>query len=205
MSALELSDDALITLLRNMFEQQHVSFSSLFLVGYANWKVMYGAFLYALKKDAEAGKQASDHSPNLEGYIKFLAVTNASLSPRSDNYEWASRRIFHAFLATLLRIAHGRARKKPELWGPIAEIWVGLLPGAAKLREIIDRTKLWSDDETSEFRDIKTEKDGENYCLAHLAPEEVRFHERISAWREKDLPPDVIAQIRADEKLLFGE
>ena len=50
MSALELSDGALINLLCNMFKQQHVSFSSLFLVGYANWSVQYNTFLYALRR-----------------------------------------------------------------------------------------------------------------------------------------------------------
>ena len=135
----------------------------------------------------------------------MLAVTNASLSPNSNEYEMGSRRVLYTFLASLLRIAHERARKNPDLWNSIADVWVALLPGARKLREVIDRTKLWSDDETLWFSDVKTEMDGENYCLAHLAPQEIRYHDKISAWQERDLPPDIIAQIREDEKLIRGE
>ena len=96
-------------------------------------------------------------------------------------------------------------KRNPLLWDDIAGIWVTLLPGARSIRKVIDETALWTSDETDYFETVKTEQDGESYCLSVLAPAEIRYHAKISAWQEKDLPPDVIASLRETEKLIRGD
>jgi hypothetical protein len=204
-SALKLSDGALVDLLREMFEQQHVDFGALFLVGDENWPVYYGVFCDAVNKDAEGSKTSPPYPPTIEGYVEFLAAAKARLQPGSADYEIGSRRILYLYLASLLRLAHRRASEKPELWDSVAEIWVALLPGARKLREVIDRTRLWGTEESIWFRDLRTEEDGEHYCLAHMAPPEIRYHKKVEDWLEKDLPPDVIASLREIDKHMGGE
>jgi hypothetical protein len=69
----------------------------------------------------------------------------------------------------------------------------------------LDKTSLWSADEAAYFAEIKTEDDGEKYWLGFLAPEEIRYHKKMSAWYEKDLSPETLASLRETEKFMQGE
>ncbi len=204
--AATLGDAALIGMLRQYVQQQHARASALFLVGYQSWKQGYWLFYSAVTADKNDKHQGSDKYPaSLEGYVYFLADAYANCSSDTLEHEVAKRRIFYLYLATLLEIAQSRAKKNPLLWDDIADIWVMLLPGARLLRKVIDETAVWTSDETDYFESVKTEQDGESYCLSALAPVEIRYHNKISAWQEKDLPPDVIASLRQAEKLIRGD
>jgi hypothetical protein len=150
-------------------------------------------------------KKANEFESSLEGMAAFLDATRQKYSGTSANDEANSRRFFYLYLAALLKILHARARAKPELWDAVAAIWLQLLPGAHALRETIDRTSLWTVDEVVFFQDIKTEIDGENYCLALMAPPEIRYHQIITDWQEKDLSPEIKEELRAMERLIHDE
>ena len=200
--ATELSDGALTGLLINQFEQQHARSSALFLVGYFNWVSYYSAF-----KHTVAAQSAGKYIGTLDGYVTFLSELSARHTSDSVPDVIASRRSFHLFLSTLLKIAQNRVRANGGSWDDIAEVWIRLLPGARLLGKTLDETALWDSDDIREFEKIKTELDGESFCLAHLAPEEVRYHPKIQEWLEKDLPLEIKAELesmKADMRKMMG-
>ena len=90
-----------------------------------------------------------------------------------------------------------RAKEQPALWERLADVWAALLPGAAVLRRTLDTTQLWSPSETTFFDSVKTEKDGESYCVAHAMPPELRDHKKIWDWLWRDTPPELRAELEA--------
>ena len=164
--------------------------SALFLVGYENWASFYSAF-----KQAAAAEKNGKYNLTLDGYISFLIEAFAQHTTNSAQDAVASRRIFHMYLATLLKIAQNRAGTSDGNWDGIAEVWIRLLPGARFLRTTIDETDLWSSREVRGFEDIKTESDGESYCFLNLMPVQVQQHPKIGEWKDKDLSPEMKTEI----------
>lgn len=191
------TDHRLITVIRSTFEASQPVVGALFLVAYENLHIYYTAFVRAAKEEKNV-------SPTMEGFAKFLAGEHAKWVTSSTESEINSRRFFYLYTAAMLNIAHARARARPELWDEICAVWIALLPGARGLRKTIDTTALWKPSETEFFATIQTEQEGEHYCLSFLVPPEIRFHERIKEWLEKDLPPEVRAELRAMDRQLFG-
>ncbi len=193
-----LSDKGLADVVRKMFEYQNTAQKAHFLVAYENFRIYFSVF-------SSAAKKTNEFESSLEGMAAFLDEAGQKYSGTSVSDEANSRRFSYLYLAALLKILHARARVRPELWDAVAGIWLQLLPGARALRETIDRTILWTADEVVFFQDIKTEDDGENYCLALMAPPEIQYHQIIKDWQEKDLTPEIKAELRAMDKLFRGE
>jgi hypothetical protein len=194
-----LSDKTLCELLTKLFDSQHPTFGALFLVAFANWQVDY----VIMHQVVQLGR---GYSHTLEGYARFLSD---SLNNARMHDEAARRILFYKYLAALTQIATERARRRPEVWDDVAGIWVALLSGARALRSTIDRTALWGAKQTAEFKNVRTETDGENYCISMLAPREIRAHPKVIAWREKDLSPQERAEIQGivdeAERLIRGD
>ena len=193
-----LSDEALLDIIRRTFEIESDIVGALFLVAYENFNIYYSVFIKALET-------SKDYPTSLEGMAAYLDAYRGKYSGTSVNDEANARRFFYLYVAALLKIAHARAKAKPELWDGIATVWVALLPGARALRRTIDTTNLWTADETVFFQSIRTEDEGENYCLALMAPSEIRYHRKVTEWQERDLSPEVRADLREMAKLLRGE
>lgn len=193
-----LSDEGLADLIRKTFESQDKVVGALFLVAYENLPVYFSVF-------SRAAEEEKEFDNSMEGMAVFLDSTRRKYSGTSISDETNSRRFFYLYLAALLKVLHARAKARPELWDAVAAIWVQLLPGAHALRETLDRTNLWTPDEVVLFQDIKTGMEGENFCLSFMAPSEIRYHQTIRDWQEKDLSPEIIAELRATERLLRGE
>lgn len=193
-----LSDKGLADLIRKTFENQNQVVAALFLIAYENFSIYFSVF-------SNAAKESNEFKNSLEGMAAFLDASRRKYSGTSTNDEANSRRFFYLYLVALLRILHVRANAKPELWDAVAAIWLQLLPGAHALRKTIDRTNLWTADEVAFFQDIRTEIDGENYCLSLMAPPEIRYHQIIIDWQEKDLSPEIKEELRAMERLVRGE
>lgn len=189
------SGDRLITVIRSTFEAEQPVAGALFLIAYENLPIYYTAFVRAAKEERGV-------SPTMEGFAKFLAGEHAKWVTSSTESE-INRRLFYLYTAAMLNIAHARARVRPELWDEICAVWIALLPGARGLRKTIDTTVLWKPSETEFFATIQTEQEGEHYCLSFLVPPEIRYHEKINEWLEKDLPPEVRAELRAMDKQFF--
>ena len=69
----------------------------------------------------------------------------------------------------------------------------------------MDKTSLWSADEAAYFGEIKSEDQDEKYWLGFFAPVAIRYHQKVSAWYERDLSPETIASIRETEKFMRRE
>ena len=124
---------------------------------------------------------------SLGGMSSFFAAEHGKRRSNSEADEVSRRRFFYLCIAALLRVAHLRAKAKPELWDDIVEIWVALLPGARALRSTLDRTSLWRKDHIGFFDLVKTENEGEWHCLNIIMPSNLRRHKKITAWQERDL------------------
>lgn len=190
----DLSDDALIGLLRQTFDSHNEVVAALFLVAYENFFV-YSNLFY------NAAQSSNEYPASMDGLVRFLAAGYAKHSSDSVDDEANRRRFFYLYLAALLKIAHERAKRNPVLWDAVAGIWVSLLPGARALRKTLDRTGLWKPDEIEFFQDIKTPDDGQTYCESLMLPSEIRYHARIKSWRERDLSPEVRAELDKIDKL----
>jgi len=130
-----------------------------------------------------------------ENFVRYLAYERSRYKSSSVHDEVNSRRFFYFYVAALLNIAQSRAKERPALWDEISDIWLLLLPGARTLRKTLDSTQLWSHDEIQFFANVKTEDEGENYCLRHVAPQEVRDHKKIDNYLWKDTPQKARDQI----------
>ena len=193
-----LSDEKMLGVIRETFAAHNEAASALFLVAYENFFVYSSIFMRAEEREPRYGA-------SLDGLAVFLEESRLKLSGASIQEEVGSRRFFYLYLATLLKIIEGRADKRPELWEDIALLWVQLLPGARALRKTLDCTQLWTVDEIIYFKDIDTEEDGEKYCLQIMIPPEIRYNSIIIEWQERDLSPEVKAELRAIEALMRGE
>lgn len=192
-----LSDENILKIIKDTFSLHDDTVSALFLVAYENFPVYWTVF-------AETENVGNDYGASLERFAKFLEDSMRRASGGSIEDEINSRRFFYLYIATLLKTIQLRAKNKPELWDEISSLWVILLPGARALSKTISRTHLWTEDETVYFQDIKTEDDGENYCLTIMAPEEVKDNKKIRDWKERKFSAEEIAKIREMERLMHS-
>ena len=156
---------------------------ALFLVAWENVPVYYPSFHKAMEEERL-------FPANLEGMSSFFAAEHAKHQSQSEADEVARRRSFYFYVAALLKVAHQRAKSKPELWDEIVEIWVALLPGARALRATLDRTQLWRAEQTEFFDTIRTEDEGEWHILHIVMPSNLRYHQKVVDWQERDLTPE---------------
>lgn len=195
----ELTDTQLIASIRDTFTSNHVSVASLFLVAYANFTPYYSVFC-----NSKPG-EAREYTADLDGMAELLADAHARYLSGSEHDEVNKRRFFYLYLSALLWAAHRRAKANPELWDALADVWIPLLEGGRALRATLDRTSLWKSDETVFFDDVRTEDDGERHVEGVMMPSEVRYHTKVNAWRERDLPQDIRDDLAQMDKLLRGE
>lgn len=181
--AASLTDSQLVQSILSVFKNQRPVVGALFLVAWENVPVYYPPFHKAME---EEGLFPAD----FEGMSSFFAAEHSKHISQSEADEISQRRFFYFYVAALLKVAHLRAKSKPELWEQIVEIWVSLLPGARALRTTLDRTHLWRKEQTDFFDLIKTEDEGEWYVLHIIMPSNLRYHEKIVAWQERDLTPE---------------
>jgi hypothetical protein len=196
-SAESLDDAALVRGLLRVVEGAAPIVPAMCLIAYENVFMLKAGFERAMRNVAEC-------PPSLENLARWLEKERTQFTSGSIEDEANSRRYFYFHIAVLLSIAHARAKERPGLWDAIAEVWVAMLPGAAALRKTLDTTQLWSASETAFFDNIKTEKEGEHYCLAHVTPSELRDHKRIIDWFWRDTPPAVRAEIEASIDDVMG-
>ncbi|HET7561450.1 MAG TPA: hypothetical protein VFJ87_03615 [Rhodanobacteraceae bacterium] len=192
-----LSDEALASVIHKTFQGQSDAVGALFLVAYENFPVYFSAF-------EEAVKESAEFPPSLEGMVSFLDRERAKHAGQSIRDEASSRRYFYLLLAALLNALHARAKQKPALWEAVAAVWVALLPGARALRRVLDSTSLWTTDEIAYFKDVRTEDEGESYCLSQLVPSEIRYHSVVQDWLERDFSADVRAELGKMDKFRHG-
>lgn len=193
-----LSDEKLLMVIRGTFAANDDTAKALFLIAYENFPVYSALFFQAERAEPQYGA-------SLDGFARFLEESHRKCTDASVADEAGSCRFHYLEMATLLKILELRAKESPELWDGIAALWVELLPGARALRKTVDRTRLWRAEEIEWFRGVKTESEGETYCITVLMPQEVRHHQRVVDWQERDLPPQVIAEIRTMERMISGE
>jgi hypothetical protein len=134
-------------------------------------------------------------SPSLENLARWLEQEHSRFTSGSIEDEANSRRYSYFHTAVVLTIAHTRAAKQPALWDSLADIWAALLPGAAALRRTLDTTSLWAPSETAFFDGVKTESDGENYCVTHMLPPELKEHKKIWDWLWRNVSPEQRGEI----------
>lgn len=181
--AAALTDSQLVQSVLSVFRDQSPVVGALFLVAWENVPVYFPSFLKAMEEEKR-------FPASLEGMSSFFALEHSKHTSTSESDEVARRRFFYFYVATLLKVAQLRARSKPELWDQIVDVWVALLPGARALRATLDRTQLWRKEHTDFFDAIKTEDEGESHVLQISMPSNLRYHEKITAWQERNLTPE---------------
>ena len=181
--AATLTDSQLVQSILGVFKNQSPVVGALFLVAWENVPAYYPSFHKAMEEEGL-------FPANFEGMSSFFAAEHSKHISQSEADEISQRRFFYFYLAALLKVAHLRAKSKPELWEQIVEIWVALLPGARELRATLDRTQLWRKEYTEFFDSIKTEDEGEWHVLRIIMPSNLRYHEKVVAWQERDLTPE---------------
>jgi len=196
--ASEFTDADLIEFIQKVFARQKPVVAALFLVALENLPVYYSVFSNAMRDGGE-------HPDSMEGMVAFVLDAHAKHQGTSDYDEVNKRRWFYLYVAALLKIAHRRARSKPELWDSVADIWVLLMDGARELRATLDRTDLWKPNEVDFFTKVASEQDGERYVESLLIPEEIRYHAKLRAWAERDLSPEIREELAKMDKLIRGE
>lgn len=194
----QLEDSALVSFIKQVFQNENVIVASLFLIGLQNFGVYYSVFINSMK-------QSEEYPPTLEGMSAFILDSHAEHSSNSTHDEINTRRWFYLYVAALLTVAYSRAKQNPTLWDDIAEVWVSLMPGAQALRNTIDSTSLWKPSETDFFNEFSTEDDGEKYVESILIPNEVRFHSKLIEWQERDLPQEIRDELAQIDRLIRGK
>jgi hypothetical protein len=190
-----LDDESLLGGIRTTFEGKLPVVGALFLVAYENLFVVRIAFDRCFRDSKEC-------PATTDNFVRWLAYERSKYKSSSIHDEANNRRYFYFYVAALLKIAQSRAEKQPALWDKIADIWILLLPGARALRKTLDSTQLWPPDEVEFFANVKTEGQGENHCLQHVAPPEVRDHKKIDDYLWKDTPQEMRDQI---ERTIEGD
>ena len=178
--AADLSDSQLVAAILSVFRNQSPIVGALFLVAWENTPVYYPSFYKAMEEEKL-------FPANFEGMSSFYAAEHAKRTSNSDSDEASRRIFFYFYTAALLTVAHLRAKAKPELWDEIVEVWVALLPGARALRTTLDRTQLWRKEQTEFFDSVTTEDGGEWHCLHIIMPSNLRYHQKVVDWQERDL------------------
>jgi len=168
------SDNRLVSVIRSTLEASPAIVGCFFLVAYENADVICGVF-------SRVAKEEGSYPATVEGFVRFLADEHAKRKSASTEDAINRRRYFYLYSSTLLKVAHGRAKQHPELWDQIADIWIALMKSARHLRNTLDTTGLWTSSETEFFANVKTEQDGERYCLM-VAPPEIRYHKKLADW-----------------------
>lgn len=202
--AASLTDSQLVESILSVFKNESPVVGALFLVAWENVPVYYPSFQKAMEEDGL-------FPANFEGMSSFFAAEHSKHTSQSEADEISRRRFFYFYAAALLKVAHLRAKSNPELWEHIAEIWVALLPGARALRATLDRTQLWRREHTDFFDLIKTEDEGEWHVLHVIMPSNLRYHEKVVAWKERDLTPaerkliDETCNVFGNEKSATGD
>jgi hypothetical protein len=196
--ATDMSDSALVDFVLKVFSESKPVVGALFLVGLENLPVYYSVFHRNMLESKE-------YPSSMDGMVAF--VLDAHLEHLGDaiENEVNRRRWFYIYVAALLTIAHNRARAKPELWDAVAEIWVLLMEGARALPTTLDKTALWKPSEVELFNVVQNEEDGEKLVEHLLLPKEIRYHEKLKAWRERDLPQDIRDELARMDNLIRGE
>ncbi len=194
--SIELSDDVLVRFILKTLNSQNLTVSALFLVAYENSRAYYSVFL-----DSVQSAKTEQYAPSFDGMIDWLISLYARHMGTSTEDEFAKRRAFYFYLAILLKIAHKRAKMNPSLWDLIVDVWLRLIEGSRVLRTTLEKTSLWTTDETTYFQDIKSPNDGQKHCLGLMVPSEIRHHPKISEWLERDLPENVRAQIQKNVEI----
>jgi hypothetical protein len=195
--ATDLADESLIAAIHGVFSNQKPVVAALFLVALENLPVYFSVFCTAAR---EEGK----YPPTMDGMVDFLRRAYDEHRGSSDFDEVNRRRWFYLYTAALLNIAHARARARPALWESVADIWVLLLDGARCLRDTLDGTSLWKPDEIEFFDNVASADGGEQYVESLLLPAEIRYHAKLTAWRERDLPPEIKAELDRMDNLMRG-
>ncbi len=175
-----LNDHELIEYIGTLFSKNKPVVSALFLVAMENLPFRYANFHKAMLKSKK-------YPASMDGLVEFVLNTHAEHQGDTLHDEIESRRWFYFYAAALLTIAHERARKNPELWEGLAEIWSQLLAGAHALRSTIDQTSLWNAHEVFTFSEIQNGPDGEKFVVSVLLPKELRGHENFKQWLQRDL------------------
>lgn len=196
--AADLSDAALLESLHRVFSENDKVVAALFLVALANLPVYYSVFHTSMLESKE-------YAASMDGMVVFILDAHAEHQGTSIENEVNRRRWFYLYAAALLSIAHARARAKPELWGAVADIWVFLMDCARALRATLDKTSLWKPNEIDFFDEVKNEDDGEKFVESVLLPKEIRFHPKLVAWQERELPQDIRDELERMSKLFRGE
>jgi len=196
--ASNFSDEELVRFIHKVFATQKPIVAALFLIALGNLPVYFSVFCNAMQDSKE-------HPASMEGMVAFILDAHAMYQGTSELDEVNKRRWFYLYIAGLLRIAHARARSKPELWDFIADIWVLLMDGSRQLRSTIERTELWKPNELDFFAEVKSEDDGERFVESVLLPKEIRYHEKLVAWQERELSPEVKEELAKMSRLLRGE
>jgi hypothetical protein len=178
-----LTDTQLVQSILTVFKDQKAIVGALFLVAWENIPVYYPSFHKAMEEEKL-------FPTDFEGMSSFFAAEYSKHTSQSEIDEVARRRFFYFYVASLLKVAHLRAKANPDLWEQIVEVWVAILPGARALRATLDRTQLWRKEHTDFFDSIKTEDEGEWHVLHIVMPSNLRYHEKVVAWQERDLTPE---------------
>jgi hypothetical protein len=194
----QLNDEQLVSQIQGAFVGQKPVVGALFLVAFVNLNVYYTVFQNQMQ-------QSPEYPPNLDGMAAFTLDQLAHHQSDSLEDQVNRRRWFYFYIAVLLTTLHSRARANASLWNSTAEIWALLMDGAQALRETLDRTSLWKPSETEFFANVLNGSDGERYVETLMIPKEIRYHQRLKEWYEKDLPEDVKAELRLAEKRLRGD
>lgn len=78
-----------------------------------------------------------------------------------------------------MKRAEGLGLGRPQYDELLADIWIAVAEGCYCLAHVVQNNILWSDDEKIWYSEVKTEKDGIDYCLNLVAPEEIRRIEKV--------------------------
>ena len=189
----DFSDSELVGSIHKALEAQIDVARCLFLVAYDLFPVYYPAYRsMAARIDGSAGTP--------DDFIAMFSAPVAKAIIGDYEPEQQKRRIFYLYVATLLTVAEARAEERPELREPILRIWVLLLQSSHALRSTLDRTRLWTAEETTFYQDVKSPKDGEMYCLRLIKPQSLWEHPIIVDWLERDMTQEQRAQMRDIDK-----
>jgi hypothetical protein len=95
----------------------------------------------------------------------------------SETDDVVNQRRRKAFLRALL--FHDLMRREgndPALYSAVVGIWIELANSGVFLRNLLERTIVWSDDEKIYFKDFKTDDDIVDYIVNFIVPPRYRSH-----------------------------
>jgi hypothetical protein len=190
--ASDLNDHELLESIRQVFHKNKPAISALFLIALENLPFRYANFRKAMLI-------SNQYPASIDGFIESALDAHAKHQADTLEDEINSRRWFYFYVAALLTTAQDRARRKPELWDAIAEIWCQLMGDAHTLRGTIDQTVVWNPHEVITFNEIQSESDGEKFVASVLLPKEIRNHEKLKPWLQRDLQKELLDFFALDD------